>query len=289
MPSPRFSSTAPSVARSSACLLVLAFVALSAAVWPGLQSPAEAQVLDRIELRVGGESLDADSTVRLDDGGTLGTEIDFEDDLGLESETETFSVEVAFRLGQRHQIGFSQRTLDRTGARRLEHGVTFQGFTFPINVDTESYLDLEMTGVSYTFWPFLGESGGFGIALGAYDTEISAGITGSATIGGNLLTHTEEAAESAPLPFVGIEFRFAPADRWRVRGQVRVLSIDDFDGWEGDLADGMAGVDFQVLPHLWVGAAYRTLTLDVSSEESGLTGRADLDFSGFGAYATLTF
>lgn len=254
-----------------------------------LQAPATAQILDRVELRVGGETLDADSTVRVDEGGTLGTSIDFEDDLGLESETETFSIDLAFRLGKRHQIGFSQRTFDRTGERRLDDSVTFQGFTFPFGVDTESFLDLEMTGVSYTFWPLLGESGGLGISLGAYDTEIGVGITGSATVGGVFLTRTEEASESAPLPFVGLEFRFQPADRWRVRGQYRVLSIDDFDGWKGDLADGSVGVDLRVLPHLWVGAAYRTLEIDVSSEESGFTGAADLSFDGFGVYATVTF
>lgn len=273
---------------SSRLACVLSVQLCIVGLWVGLQ-PASAEVVDRVELRVGGESLDADSTVRVDDGGSLGTSIDFEDDLGLETETETFSAEVTFRLGKRHQIGFSQRTLDRTGARQLDQNVTFQGFTFPIQVDTESYLDLEMTGVSYTFWPFLGESGGFGIALGAYDTEIRAGITGSATINGTFLTHTEEASESAPLPFAGIEFRFLPTDRWRVRGQVRVLSIDDFDRWEGDLTDGSLGVDVRLLPHLWVGAAYRTLEIDVAAAESGFNGSADLSFDGFGVYATLTF
>ena len=267
---------------------VLAVPVLAVALFAS-SDPVSAQVLDRVELRVGGESLDADSTVRVDDGGSLGTSIDFETDLGLESETETFSAEVAFRLGKRHQLGFSQRTLDRTGARQLDQNVTFQGFTFPIQVNTESYLDLEMTGVSYTFWPFLGESGGLGIALGAYDTEIRAGITGSATLGGVPVSHTEEASESAPLPFAGIEFRFMPADRWRVRGQLRILSVDDFDGWEGDLTDGSLGVDVRLLPHLWIGAAYRTLEIDVASEESGFNGSADLSFDGFGVYATLTF
>lgn len=273
---------------SSRLTLLLSVAAFSAALLIGL-SPASAEVLDRFELRVGGESLDADSTVRVDDGGTQGTNIDFESDLGLESETETFSVELAFRLGKRHQLGFSQRTFDRTGARQLDDSVTFQGFTFPVQVDTESFLDLEMTGVSYTFWPFLGESGGFGLAIGAYDTQISAGIMGSATVGGVLLTHTEEAAESAPLPFAGVEFRFQPADRWRVRGQYRILSIDDFDGWEGDLTDGSLGVDVWLAQHVWVGVAYRTLEIDVASQESGFNGSADLSFDGFGVYATLTF
>ncbi|MDA8019082.1 MAG: hypothetical protein MPN21_16700 [Thermoanaerobaculia bacterium] len=261
----------------------------AAALAMTLLTPVEAQVLDRFELRGGGETLDADSTVRVDDGATLGTSIDFEDDLGLEGETETFSIELAFRLGKRHQLGFSQRTLDRTGERRLDQSMTFQGFTFPFDVDTESHLDLEMTGVSYTFWPFLGQSGGFGIALGAYDTEIRAGITGRATVGGVQLSHTEEASESAPLPFVGVDFRFLPSNRWRIRGQYRVLSVDDFDGWEGDLTDGTVGLDFRLLSQLWIGAAYRTLEIDVSSEEAGFTGQADLDFSGFGVYGTLTF
>ena len=283
------SSSQPSSSRPARSFALALFAPLLTVAWMAGTQPSAAQVLDRFELRVGGETLDADSMVRVDDGGALGTAIDFEDDLGLESDTETLSAEVAFRLGRRHQLGFSQRTLDRDGARQLDDSVTFQGFTFPIQLDTESYLDLEMTGVSYTFWPFLGESGGVGISIGAYDTEIRAGITGNATINGVFLTHTEEASESAPLPFAGIELRFMPTERWRVRGQLRVLSIDDFDGWEGDLTDGNLGVDFRLLSYLWVGVGYRTLDIDVASEASGFNGSADLSFDGFGAYATLTF
>lgn len=250
---------------------------------------AQDPILDRFELRIGGEQLDAESTVRVDEGSVVGTSIDFEDDLGLEDDTESIAVEVAFRVGRRHQIGISRRSLDRTGTRRLDENVTFQGFTFPFGVDTESFLDLEMTGLSYTFWPLLGSSGGVGISLGAYQTDLDAGITGRATVGGVELSRTEEASESAPLPFLGVEVRLQPADRWRVLGRYRVLSIDDLDGWEGDLTDASAGVELQLLPHLWVGAAYRIYELDVQVDESSFSGAAELDFSGLGAYATLTF
>src|SRR5688572_25936773 len=94
--------------------------------------PRVVEDLFRAEVSVLGASFDTD--VRVDDDSTnRGTDINIEDDLGLDDARTLIQAEITFLPGERHLVRLSGQASRRSENKQLQRTITFEDDTFNVN------------------------------------------------------------------------------------------------------------------------------------------------------------
>lgn len=242
-------------------------------------SAQEYSLFDRFSVSLGGSVLGLGTEIRLDaTESDLGTTINFEDDLGLDSSKIVPALGFRVVLGKRHQIDANWSKADRSATSQALTDIDFGDIEIPEDSGVELSFDQEALSAAYTYhfllrdrWA-LGIRGGLRVLslqtfLGIRNTDIS-----------------DEGDTSAPLPFVGFSFRYGIMPRLRLISDFGwlSLSIGDVDGSQllGDLA-----IEYLIWKHASFGVAFTSTSLDVEiTEGEDFTGSVDL-----GAFAATLF
>lgn len=167
------------------------------------------------------------SNIRVD-GETRGTDLDAEDDLGLETTKIQPRGAVRWRPGRRHELELGYQMARRTGTKVLERDIEFGDTTFNVGADLTTTYDTDLAFLTYRFAFTAKERTQFGAALGFGALLLDVGLDAEAPGG-------EEASTSkgvtAPTASLGVYGRFLSGDRWYFETDARVLklSIDRFD------------------------------------------------------------
>src|SRR5262249_35234179 len=64
-------------------------------------------------------------------GTTIGTDIDFEDDLGLKPDDTLIKARLSHFIGRRHELSLGYYELKRTGEKTISGDIEFGGVTYP--------------------------------------------------------------------------------------------------------------------------------------------------------------
>src|SRR5512134_745402 len=132
-------------------LYVLAGIASSAQLVPlaGNAQPTTGE--ERAGIMVGAFITDRQSTTRLDSDDGSGTEIDLEDDLGLESSTNVARLGGYVWLGRRHRLDGAYFNLNRESTFPIQETIDFGDQTFTINTSIETESKLSIIKADYTY------------------------------------------------------------------------------------------------------------------------------------------
>jgi hypothetical protein len=233
---------------------------------------------------------ESDSTLRVDATELqVGTEVDFEGDLGLDEEETLVSARLEWRFAKRHQLALSYFASDREGGGRLERTIVVDDTVFPVGLDVESALERRQIELAYTGWLVREESFGAGLSLGIVHYDLDASIRGRVQIGPFPFFREESWSESAPIPMIGAELRGAPLDRLVLFGRVRYLPRVKVEQVEGEALGFTAGAEFRIVGPLAVGVGYESDSLELEADEEEWHGKADLDLDGFRVYLRAAF
>lgn len=103
----------------------------------GTASPAAGQSLeDDFWIELSGYYPAIDTSVRADSAdGTVGTEIDFEDDFDFGERELLPAFFAGARLGDGFSIGAEYYALDRSSSATLTRTITFDDVTYPVNAE----------------------------------------------------------------------------------------------------------------------------------------------------------
>ncbi len=242
-------------------------------------------------LFVGGVFLPAiDTSVRVDNANTggIGDEINLEDDLGFDDTQTTFYGNFTWRFFPRHRLGVGYfRFKDDTTAtaqRNLEIGDEI----FPVGASLSSEFEFEIFPIydSYSF--IKREKMEFGGSVGLHWYRIDFMVGGSLSLG-NLDADAQVTAKAnAPLPLLGLSFRYNFTPKWTasIQGEAFALSIDDFDG---NLVNLAARTQYWFFNHFGAGLALNWFRLDVEVDSSDWRGELEYKYWGPQIYITARF
>jgi len=211
---------------------------------------------------------------RLDSGSADGTDLDLEDDLGLERYMTVARLSGYVWITERHRIDFSLFDLSRDASKTLEKDLTIgeQEFTIAAHLDTHN--ELKIYKLDYTFVPLSRDRGFLGIVAGLYVARTGVAVNDA----GN--GSTESRQLTAPLPVFGLRGEYAFGKRFTVRGASELFAID-MSGVAGRLHDSYVGADYSFGKRYALGVAYNDVSVSISAEErSGFNGRIDASYSG---------
>ena len=109
-------------------------------------------VEDRLRLEINLLWASPSTKLRVDESPTQpGTEINAEDDLGLDDSQLLPQVELTLLPGERHLIRLSRFAIDRSAAKHLEKNISFDDQDYLVGERVDSILNLTMFGLTYGY------------------------------------------------------------------------------------------------------------------------------------------
>jgi len=229
---------------------------------------------DRLRLEVNLLGASAATKLRVDESPTLpGTEINAEDDLGLDDSQLLPQVELTLLPGERHLIRLSRFAIDRSAAKHLEKNISFDDQDYLVGERVDSILNLTMFGLTYGYRFIRTQqaeiSASFGIQIADVETN--------AVVRNRVVRESENGV--APLPLLGIEGRYDFSPRWSAEARVQYLTVNETDV-DGSILDARLGVTWRMNPYLLFGLGYRTFQIDIDSADEDTSGFVDLTVAG---------
>jgi hypothetical protein len=233
---------------------------------------------ERASILIGAFITDRESSTRLDSGSGEGTEIDLEDDLGLESSTNVARLGGYVWLGRRHRLDGSYFDLTRESTFPINETIEFGDETFTVNTVIESESKLSIIKADYTFAVLARDRGYLGLTAGLYIADTSMTLS-QATLG-----QVESEDVTAPLPVFGLRGDYAINDRITLRGAAQWFGFES-DDVDGRLTDFYVGADYGFGERMAVGVAYNSVAMDLGAiEDDGFNSRLDWGYDGFLLY-----
>jgi len=267
------------------CASVLIFGAsLSAAASAEVREPAAERGSVMLAAFNTGRNTDArlDSAVSAASGSGSGTDIDLEDDLGLERYMTVARLSGYVWLTQRQRLDFSLFDLSREATKTLQKSIVLGDQTFAIDANVDTLNELKIYKVDYTFAALNRDRGFLGIVAGLYvartGVQVSEAAHGTA----------ESQQLTAPLPVLGLRGEYAFGERFTLRGATELFALET-DGINGRLHDSYVGVDYSFGKRFALGIAYNDVSMNVSAEEAGFRGRLDAGYRGALLYFKVDF
>jgi hypothetical protein len=210
--------------------------------------------------------------IRADDAGIVGTELDLEDDLGVDNESYPV-IEVFAGIGK-HHLSLAYYNLDYDGDTVLTKDIYFNGDLFSANERVVSALTYDNYDLMYRYDLIDLENFLAGGSLGLVARLMV--FDGSASIASATLTSKEDFI--APIPMVGANFHVGI---FKDILEARVL-ITGFEYSDHTAFDGQAEISLTPFPFLDIHGGYRFLNIDVDEDD------VKLDFENSGLYVALT-
>lgn len=239
--------------------------------------------MERASILFGAFITDRDSSTRLDSDAGDGTDLDLEDDLGLESSTSVARLGGYFWLGRRHRIDGAFFDLSRSASIPIQETIDFGDETFEIDTVVNTEADLSIMKADYTFAAIARERGFLGVTAGLYIAETTMALS-QATLG-----RAESEDLTAPLPLFGLRGDYAVGDRITLRGAMQWFGYET-DDIDGRLTDFYFGADYGFGERMAVGLAYNKVSMSLGAqEERGFEGRIDWGYDGLLLYFKYDF
>jgi len=255
----------------------LHYLAVVAMVLINPFSPATAQTSDqeKFSISVGLFVTDRNSETRFDGqiGTMIGTDVDLEAELGLDTSDNVFRLDGYYRFNQKHRIDFSWFDLSRTGSKQIQREINWKDTLFAVDTVIDSEFDLSIYKVAYT-WSFMRRDKGYlGLTAGLYiadnSTSLSAPLVGTQEGGGF----------TAPLPVIGLRGEYQISDKlsFRASGEIFAFSYGDFDG---SLYDMYVGVDYQLFDRMAIGVGLNSVKMNLGVDKENANGDLDWNYDG---------
>ncbi|MEJ2657413.1 MAG: hypothetical protein P8012_09480 [Desulfobacterales bacterium] len=218
---------------------------------------------------------DVSGDIRVDDDGIVGTELDLENDMGLDS--ESYPIIEAFAGAGKHHLSLAYYNLDYDGDTVLSKDIYFNGELFQANERIVSNLEYDNYDVMYRYDLIDLENFLAGGSLGVVARLMV--FDGSASISSATVTTKENF--TAPIPMVGANFHVGIL-KDLLEARVLVTGI----GYSDNTAfDGQAEISLTPFPFLDICGGYRFLKIDVEEDDV----KFDFDNSGLYVGVTISF
>jgi hypothetical protein len=259
-----------------------AATASEAGTWNGLP--------DRFQIDAGFFRITGNTVLRLTRGTGAASEVDFENDLGLQPNANTFWVDSTWRVGKRHQLklAFTKLTRESQG-RTLSRTFTWNDKVFSAGLSSQATAGTNMTSGYYRFALVQKERFEIGPAVGVGYLTLKAGIKASGAVtlpgSGTQVANLDESGSYGTITGdVGGYFNAWASKRAVVRGDL--LYIKAFGG---TVTDGRLSLDYYLTTHVGLGVQYKYNKFSYTTDAGKASLGGDLTYKGFQVFASFLF
>jgi hypothetical protein len=240
---------------------------------------------ERFRLSVGGFFVDFDTETQVGSSQGSGTEIDLENDLGMDSSQTELVAAARLRLARRHSLGVTYLGIERDGRVDSTFDIEFGEETFALGLEIESIFDFEVLGLAYRYAFVRTPKVDLGFSLGISAIDYDLGLRAETASGTGVIEEREQEQYPVPLAGLGVVYRFAP--RWAIRVGASYFEYSE-DEWEGSMLITDVDVEYHPWRHFGLAVGYNFLDIDYD-EEGDDPLNVQFDYDGILARAILKF
>lgn len=254
-------------------------------------SPAAAQSLDKTWLlQVSAYFPRVDSEVRVDAAdGSLGTDIDFEKDLGFDRHSTLPAVMLEWRPGDDWVFNAEYYAIGRDSTKTLDRDITVGDTVYPVNGSVTAGFDSDIYRFTIGNRLFQRPNLEIGVAIGLHGTDFAVFVEGEGSVSGSPGAFRQEARSVfAPLPTIGAFLSARPAPKVHVNARFDWLSLT-IDGYTGRLINTEVSAAYSIHKNIDVGAMYRLVDYGLKASKDDWNGRVDYKFSGPAIFVQVGF
>lgn len=248
-----------------------------------LAVPANAQAVDD-DFWISGSGFlaNVDTKVRstLATNPTGGTELDLEDDLGLDDGELLPSIYAGAKLGGGFVITGEYYSLSRDTTANISRTITVDDVTYPVNASVTAGFDTAIYRLTVGYSFIRNDTAEIGAAIGLHATDLEFSLSGQGSSGGAPVSlQTRRKDLLAPIPTVGLYGTFAlmPQVTVNARADYLSLGIDDYDG---SILNLQAAVSYRFTDNFGIGVGYRYVDYDLDVEKDTYIASFDYKFWG---------
>jgi hypothetical protein len=214
--------------------------------------------------------------------GALGTELTGEKDLGLDDELNQATLEMMFRMLDRHRIRADFFQLKRNGTAQLTRQVQFGDDTYTASDQVVTTSDIRFFGLTYTYSFIHAERFEFSAGVGLHLFQVE----GMTSVPARRLQQDFDAA--GPFPTLAVDGTYRVTKRFSLNARAQYFGVG-IDTVDGSLGIYHADVQFRAWPNLAFGLGYTKTSLHVDSTDDSFSGRLFIDVKGPEAFARVSF
>lgn len=272
---------------------VLGLALISGASFAGPFNGIHPLQSNRFSIGFGGYGPDITGYFSIDDAdGDDGTDIDFQDDAGLDDSSILPAIGLTWRLSNNTRIQGEYFTVGQSAKETVTKTINIGDLEFDVGATLESDMDMD---IARAFWGYSfvkTDKTELGAGLGLHYLNLDISVAGKAHIGDTEI-ELERAKKSiddwAILPNIGGYANYAFSPKWIVGGRLDWISANIGD-YDGTLWNAEAHIQYQIFDHFGVGLAYRYLDFELAAEDSRSGDwETELEYSGPLLFFTANF
>lgn len=257
--------------KSGVGLIVLASFATLAHAEDYL-SPTE----ERVRLSLGVVRVSNKTDIQIDsNAGVPGTQLNAEDEFGLDKSDYEAKVQAMVRVGERHRLRFDYFSLDRSGQTTVTQPIVFRDVVLQPGDPLNSNLSIRTLGITYGYSFLHSDRYEVAATIGINDTDISA--RARVQTQARHVNQTED--QAGPVPTLGLDATYVVSKRFYfdARGQYFRIRVDDLDGSLSIYElDGL----YRLRPNVSFAVGYTSLRANLTSAQARQAGMFNFNSRG---------
>ncbi len=226
----------------------------------------------------------ANASVRLDSPRFgMGTEVDFEDDLGFKNTVGSVFVQVAWQFAAKHRLDLAYNDIERTSIKNITREIQFGDQTYPVNAKVGGKFGTRFINLTYRYALYRREGFEIGpsLTIPFLTATVGAGVE---TASGQVQKEEKDVTVPAPLPGLFVSGRLHP--KFYLQGNAQYMKATLF-GVTVDMTDFRVQGVWLPTRHVGGGVAWSGNLASVSgSKEDVLQGRMEYGVNGPSIFVT---
>jgi hypothetical protein len=206
--------------------------------------------------------------------------IGFEDEFGLNRSDETFAIDFGWRFGKKWSL--LTQYFESSGSRSatLDEDIEWEDVVFGQGSSVVAGQDFRLLRVFFGRQFSTSERHDFGVGAGLHWLEIGASIEGNILVGGGANEFRRESVNvEAPLPNIGVWYRYSLSPKWAFRSRFDYLNVDIGD-FNGSMTNASLGLNYQMFENFGVGLNYNYFELDLGITKPDWRGQVKSRYEG---------
>lgn len=233
---------------------------------------------DRFNLNIGGFFAEFDSSARIS-GDNIGTDIKFEDDLGVDDTELVLRVEANYRFTERSTMQFAFIDLSRDGSETIERELNFDDTTYTTGSRLDTSFDFRGLKLAYTYSIWQKPNYDIGFTAGTFVFDLEMEIESNQG-------QSDSDGSTSPLPMVGVRGSWQLRPQLFLRGNLEYFKISEGD-IDGELDNLLLALEYRFSGVWGVGAGYKYLNLEL--EDSDSNDEVKYEYQGLLFYLNLVY
>jgi len=255
--------------RRSIYVVVVAAILAAA---PAAAQETRTNLYNKFEFSPSLSSVILNSNIRVDsEDGSVGTDVDAEDDLGLETVKWEPRFALRWRPGKRHEIEVGYQFARRDAEKTIERDINFADTTFTAGLSLHTSLKTDLAFLNYRFAIITKDGVQAGVALGTGALLLDAGLEALASAGSEQVDYSSSSKITVPLGSLGAYGRFLIGDAFTAEVDARIvkLKVSRFDVQYTEL-NAAGRYFFSHSVGIELGAGADAVKVDIDPKEDGV-------------------